>query len=155
MKQSEYSNDSRELKHLGSDLKSDSGSEKALEQLFSAARCEFEDNDLFLQNLSARLDKVEYLKNVQKEQKRHYGLNLVLAFFAGALSMCIVIVLLPYMPTDMEILNLLVGAGSLALIPAKGKIISALLTAACSYALCWSLASIYKVIPGQGFLSRK
>lgn len=149
MKQSEYSNASRELKHLGSDLKSDSGSEKALEQLFSAARCEFEDNDLFLQNLSARLDKVEYIKDMQKAQKRGHRFNLLLAFVAGALSMCVVIMLLPYLPTDLQILNLLMDIGTLTLFPAKAKIISTILVVTISYALCFSLASIFKDVPRQ------
>ena len=42
--------------------------DKELEALFASAITEFNDNDIFIDKLSSRLDKVEFLKRIQQEQ---------------------------------------------------------------------------------------
>lgn len=60
--------------------------DKELEALFASAITEFNDNDIFIDKLSSRLDKVEFLKRIQQEQKRSCRRYLVVAFVAGVLS---------------------------------------------------------------------
>lgn len=76
--------------------------DKELENLFATAIQEFNDNDLFTADLSSKLDKVEILKHIQQEQKRRSNTRLLVAFFAGALSVIVALLLLPMLPTDME-----------------------------------------------------
>ena len=54
--------------------------EKEIEELFSSAITEFDDNSIFTSKLSRKLDKVEHLKRIQDEQKRGYRTDVILAF---------------------------------------------------------------------------
>ena len=120
--------------------------DKELETLFSAAITEFPDNDLFLDQLSAQLDKVEYLKRVQHEQKRRYRMNMVLAFASGAIGMLAALFLLPLLPSDMQIIESLIHLGHGITFPGNAKVISTLMLVAVSYGLIFSINSFSRDI---------
>ena len=120
--------------------------DKKLETLFSAAITEFPDNDQFLDQLSAQLDKVEYLKRVQQEQKRRYRMNLVLAFVSGALGMLAALLLLPLLPSDMQIIESIVHLGLNISFPGNAKVLSTLMIVSLSYGLVFSINSFRRDI---------
>jgi len=120
--------------------------DKELETLFSAAITEFSDNDQFLDQLSAQLDKVEYLKRVQQEQKRRYRMNLVLAFASGAVGMLAALLLLPLLPSDMQIIESIVHLGNNISFPGNSKFLSTLMIVSLSYGLVFSINSFRRDI---------
>ena len=120
--------------------------DKKLETLFSAAITEFPDNDQFLDQLSAQLDKVEYLKRVQQEQKRRYRINLVLAFASGAVGMLAALLLLPLLPSDMQIIESIVHLGHNITFPGNAKVLSTLMIVSLSYGLVFSINSLRRDI---------
>ena len=120
--------------------------DKKLETLFSAAITEFPDNDQFLDQLSAQLDKVEYLKRVQQEQKRRYRINLVLAFASGAVGMLAALLLLPLLPSDMQIIESIVHLGHNVTFPGNAKVLSTLMIVSLSYGLVFSINSLRRDI---------
>ena len=120
--------------------------DKELETLFSAAITEFPDNDQFLDQLSAQLDKVEYLKRVQQEQKRRYRINLVLAFASGAVGMLAAFLLLPLLPSDMQIIESIVHLGHNITFPGNAKVLSTLMIVSLSYGLVFSINSFRRDI---------
>ena len=120
--------------------------DKELETLFSAAITEFPDNDQFLDQLSAQLDKVEYLKRVKQEQKRRYRINLVLAFASGAVGMLAALLLLPLLPSDMQIIESIVHLGHNITFPGNAKVLSTLMIVSLSYGLVFSINSFRRDI---------
>lgn len=120
--------------------------EKELETLFSAAITEFSDNDQFLDQLSAKLDKVEYLKCVQKEQNRRYRMNLVLAFVSGASAMLAALLLLPLLPSDMQIIESIIHQGRDITFSGDAKVLSTLMIVALTYGLVFSINSVRRGI---------
>ena len=120
--------------------------DKELETLFSAAITEFPDNDHFLEQLSAQLDKVEYLKRVQQEQKRRYKMNLMLAFISGAVGMLVALLLLPLLPSDMQIIESIIHLGHDIALPGNAKVLSTLMIVALSYGLIFSINSFSRDI---------
>lgn len=117
-----------------------------LEKLFSSAITEFPDNDRFMNQLSAQLDKVEYLKRIQQEQKRRLRRNLVLAFASGALAMLAVLLLLPILPSDVQIIESIINTGSNFNLPGKAKVLSTLMIVALSHGLVFSISSTRKYV---------
>lgn len=120
--------------------------DKELEKLFSSAITEFPDNDRFMNQLSAQLDKVEYLKRIQQEQKRRLRRNLVLAFASGALAMLAVLLLLPILPSDVQIIESIINTGSNFNLPGKAKVLSTLMIVALSHGLVFSISSTRKYV---------
>ena len=120
--------------------------DKELETLFGAAISEFADNDRFLEQLSSKLSKVEYLKCVQHEQWRHYKITLILAFASGALSMLIVLILLPLLPSDMQLIENIIHPGVNICFPGNAKVISTLMIVAFSYSLFFSVNSVRSLL---------
>ncbi len=120
--------------------------DKELENLFATAIQEFNDNDLFTADLSSKLDKVEILKHIQQEQKRRSYTRLLVAFFAGALSVIVALLLLPMLPTDMEIIRNLTSLSDIALFSHKVKVLSSLILFVLTYSVVFSAYSIYSTL---------
>ena len=59
--------------------------DKALEELFLAARPTFDDGDAFIARLEKRLDAVEYLKQHEKVCLRRYRYAMLAAFVLGVI----------------------------------------------------------------------
>lgn len=57
--------------------------DKALEELFLAARPTFDDGEVFIQKLEKRLDAVEYLKQHEEACIRRYRYAMLAAFVLG------------------------------------------------------------------------
>lgn len=120
--------------------------DKELENLFATAIQEFNDNDIFTADLSSKLDKVEILKHIQQEQKRRSYTRLLVAFFAGALSVIVALLLLPMLPTDMEIIHNLTSLSDIAFFSHKVKVISSLILFVLTYSVVFSAYSIYSTL---------
>ena len=120
--------------------------DQELETLFSAAITEFQDNDRFLNDLSAQLDKVEYLKRVQQEQRRCCRKDLALAFVSGVMGMFAALLLLPLLPSDMQIIESFVHLRCDFTFPGSTKVLSTLMTVALSYGLVFSINSLSRDI---------
>lgn len=116
--------------------------DKELETLFGTAITEFADNDRFLEQLSSKLSKVEYLKCVQHEQRRQYKVNLLLAFASGAAGMLAALFLLPLLPSDMQLIENIILPGINICFPGNTKILSILITVALSYGLVFGVNSV-------------
>lgn len=116
--------------------------DKELEALFASAITEFNDNDIFIDKLSSRLDKVEFLKRIQQEQKRSCRLYLVVAFVAGVLSAVVALLLLPMLPTDLEIIRSITSIGNVALFSYEVKVLSSLMILGLTYGLVFSVYSV-------------
>ena len=116
--------------------------DKELEALFASAITEFDDNDIFIDKLSSRLDKVEFLKRIQQEQKRSLRRYLVVAFVAGVLSAVVALLLLPMLPTDLEIIRSITSIGNVALFSYKVKVLSSLMILGLTYGLVFSVYSV-------------
>lgn len=116
--------------------------DKELEALFASAITEFNDNDVFIDKLSSRLDKVEFLKRIQQEQKRSLRRYLVVAFVAGVLSAVVALLLLPMLPTDLEIIRSITSIGNVALFSYKVKVLSSLMILGLTYGLVFSVYSV-------------
>lgn len=120
--------------------------DKELENLFATAIQEFNDNDLFTADLSSKLDKVEILKHIQQEQKRRSNTRLLVAFFAGALSVIVALLLLPMLPTDMEIIRNLTSLSDIAFFSHKVKVLSSIILFVLTYSVVFSAYSIYSTL---------
>lgn len=116
--------------------------DKELEALFASAITEFNDNDIFIDKLSSRLDKVEFLKRIQQEQKLSCRRYLVVAFVAGVLSAVVALLLLPMLPTDLEIIRSITSIGNVALFSYKVKVLSSLMILGLTYGLVFSVYSV-------------
>lgn len=116
--------------------------DKELEALFASAITEFNDNDVFIDKLSSRLDKVEFLKRIQQEQKCSCRRYLVVAFVAGVLSAVVALLLLPMLPTDLEIIRSITSIGNVALFSYKVKVLSSLMILGLTYGLVFSVYSV-------------
>lgn len=116
--------------------------DKELEALFASAITEFNDNDIFIDKLSSRLDKVEFLKRIQQEQKRSCRRYLAVAFVAGVLSAVVALLLLPMLPTDLEIIRSITSIGNVALFSYKVKVLSSLMILGLTYGLVFSVYSV-------------
>lgn len=123
--------------------------DKELENLFATAIQEFEDNDLFIDDLSSKLDKVECLKRIQQEQKRRSNTRLLVAFFAGAMSVIVALLLLPMLPTDMEIIRNLTSLSNIALFSHKVKVLSSITLFVLTYSVVFSAYSIYSTLSAE------
>lgn len=69
--------------------------DKDIQQLFDSVNKPFTDGDVFLDTLNQRLEKVEYIKEAQDTQIKRYKSSVIYSLLAG----------------------LIVGAGSMALLP--------------------------------------
>ena len=118
--------------------------DKELETLFSAAIIEFSDSDQFMEQLSAQLDKVEYLKRMQQEQSLRYKMNLILAFASGAIGMLAALLLLPLLPSDVQIIEKIIDLGANVAVIGNGKILATLMIVALSYGLVFSFNSFHR-----------
>lgn len=123
--------------------------DKELENLFATAIQEFNDNDLSTADLSSRLDKVEILKHIQQEQKRRSYTRLLVAFFAGALSVIVALLLLPMLPTDMEIIRNLTSLSDIAFFSHKVKVLSSIILFVLTYSVVFSAYSIYSTLSAE------
>lgn len=116
--------------------------DKEIEALFAQAVTEFDDSERFIGELSSRLEKVEYLKRLQEEQRRSLWKRLALAAAAGAAGVAASLALLPLLPTDLQVIRSFIGIGEAVLISGNGKFISTLMVTALSYGITFSIRAL-------------
>ncbi|MGN1215102.1 MAG: hypothetical protein ACI4TJ_02535 [Candidatus Cryptobacteroides sp.] len=118
-----------------------------LEKLFASAVREFDDNGRFLEQLDQKLEKVEYVKRIQQEQRQAWRTNVVLTLVSGALSLLAAFLLFPLLPSDFQILQAISGIN--LYIPIKAKLLSIMLIVALTYSLVFSIRSIRRDLAGH------
>ena len=80
--------------------------DKELEELFLAQKPQFDDNAVFMDRLTKRLDAVEYVKQHQEATLRRYKLAMVAAFVVGIISGAITIAFVLSTPADVPLFTL-------------------------------------------------
>ena len=61
--------------------------DKALEELFLTQKPHFDDHDVFMADLTKRLDAVEFIRQYQEAAIRRYKMAMVVAFIVGIVSL--------------------------------------------------------------------
>lgn len=79
--------------------------DKALEELFLAARPTFDDGDAFIRKLEKRLDAVEYLKQHEEACLRRYRYAMLAAFVLGLVLGGGAIALMLAMPAEQPLFS--------------------------------------------------
>lgn len=79
--------------------------DKALEELFLAARPTFDDGDAFMEKLEKRLDAVEYLKQHEEACIRRYRYAMLAAFVLGIVLGGGAIALMLAMPAEQPLFS--------------------------------------------------
>lgn len=74
--------------------------DKDIEKLFSTAKTEFEDNAQFMDALSEKLDKVEFVKQIQERKLRSYKIGLIVAFAVGVVFGAIGLLVILHLPAE-------------------------------------------------------
>ena len=74
--------------------------DKVLEDLFLAQKPHFDDQDAFMDDLTKRLDAVEYIRQHQEASIRRYRIAMMAAFVIGIISGAITMVFILSSPTD-------------------------------------------------------
>lgn len=118
--------------------------DKEIEELFSSAITEFDDNEKFIADLSNQMDKLEYVRNMQAEQKRHYRFGLVAAFVAGVVGVVVALIVFPLLPYDVQIIDRLARSGNALALSSHAKMIATLLFAILTSAVIYSILSIVR-----------
>ena len=77
--------------------------DKALEELFLAQKPQFDDNAVFMDRLTKRLDAVEYVKQHQEATIRNYKKAMVAAFIVGIISGAVTIAFLLSTPANVPL----------------------------------------------------
>lgn len=98
--------------------------DKDIDKLFSTAVTEFDDNRQFMSALTEKLDKVEYIQQIQGQKRKAYKISLIVAFAIGVVFGGIGLALILHMPETTPVINTL-GIGVLMELPNGMKGLSA------------------------------
>ena len=74
-----------------------------LEDLFLAQKPHFDDQDAFMDDLTKRLDAVEYIRQHQEASIRRYRIAMIAVFVIGIISGAITMVFILSTPTDVPL----------------------------------------------------
>ena len=77
--------------------------DKVLEDLFLAQKPHFDDQEAFMDDLTKRLDAVEYIRQHQEASIRRYRIAMIAAFVIGIISGAITMVFILSSPTDVPL----------------------------------------------------
>ncbi len=77
--------------------------DKVLEDLFLAQKPHFDDQDAFMDDLTKRLDAVEYIRQHQEASIRRYRIAMIAVFVIGIISGAITMVFILSTPTDVPL----------------------------------------------------
>ena len=77
--------------------------DNVLEDLFLAQKPHFDDQDAFMDDLTKRLDAVEYIRQHQEASIRRYRIAMIAAFVIGIISGAITMVFILSTPTDVPL----------------------------------------------------
>lgn len=74
--------------------------DKDIEKLFSTAETQFDDDAQFMAALNEKLDKVEFIKQIQERKLKSYRISLIVAFAAGAVFGIIGLFMVSHVPAE-------------------------------------------------------
>lgn len=117
--------------------------DKALEELFLAARPTFDDGDAFIARLEKRLDAVEYLKQHEKVCLRRYRYAMLAAFLLGVILGGGVIAVMLAMPAEQPLFSF--GVEN-ALLVALGRYSRYAVLVLVSGLVCFTIVSIVNIV---------
>lgn len=117
--------------------------DKALEELFLAARPTFDDGDAFIARLEKRLDAVEYLKQHEKVCLRRYRYAMLAAFVLGVILGGGVIAVMFAMPAEQPLFSF--GVEN-ALLVTLGRYSRYAVLVLVSGLVCFTIVSIVNIV---------
>lgn len=117
--------------------------DKALEDLFLAAKPSFDNTDQFMPSLIKRLDAVEYLKQCEEACIRRYRYGMIAAFVLGIVSGGIILALILSAPANSPLITFNVGSGILLAILQQSRIIATVLI---SGLICFFIISVVHAV---------
>lgn len=104
--------------------------DKALEELFLAARPTFDDGDAFIRKLEKRLDAVEYLKQHEEASLRRYRYAMLATFVLGLVLGGGAIAIMLNAPTDQPLFTFGAESGLLLLLGQYSRFAAVILCSA-------------------------
>lgn len=117
--------------------------DKALEDLFLAAKPSFGNTDQFMPSLIKRLDAVEYLKQCEEAYIRRYRYGMIAAFVLGIVCGGIILALILSTPANSPLITFNVGSGILLAILQQSRIIATVLI---SGLICFFIISVVHAV---------
>jgi len=117
--------------------------DKALEELFLAARPTFDDGEVFIQKLEKRLDAVEYLKQHEEACIRRYRYAMLAAFVLGVVLGGGAIAMMLNAPADQPLFTFGTENGLLLLLGPYSRFAAVILL---SGLVCLTIISIVNIV---------
>ena len=117
--------------------------DKALEDLFLAAKPSFRNTDQFMPSLIKRLDAVEYLKQHEEACIRRYRYGMIAAFVLGIVCGGIILALMLSAPANSPLITFNVESGILLAIFQQSRIIA---TVFISGLICFFIISVVHAV---------
>lgn len=117
--------------------------DKALEDLFLAAKPSFDNTDQFMPSLIKRLDAVEYLKQREEACIRRYRYGMIAAFVLGIVCGSIILALILSTPANSPLITFNVGSRILLAILQQSRIIATVLI---SGLICFFIISVVHAV---------
>lgn len=117
--------------------------DKALEELFLAARPTFDDGDAFIRKLEKRLDAVEYLKQHEETCIRRYRYAMLATFVLGLVLGGGAIAMMLNAPTDQPLFTFGAESGLLLLLGQYSRFAAVILL---SGFVCLTIISIVNIV---------
>lgn len=113
--------------------------DKELEQLFLAQRPSFDDKDEFMMRLERKLDSVEYLRQYEEANLRHYKYAIVAAFAMGIIVGGGLLAFILQIPQNVPLFVFNETSGILFFLEQNSRMLA---TATLSLLLCFGIISI-------------
>ncbi|WP_417466754.1 hypothetical protein [Leyella stercorea] len=117
--------------------------DKALEELFLAARPTFDDGDAFIKKLEKHLDAVEYLKQHEEACIRRYRYAMLATFVLGLVLGGGAIAMMLNAPADQPLFTFGAESGLLLLLGQYSRFAAVIL---CSGLVCLTIVSIVNIV---------
>ncbi|BCS85334.1 MULTISPECIES: hypothetical protein [Prevotella] len=117
--------------------------DRALEDLFLAAKPSFDNTDQFMPSLIKRLDAVEYLKQHEEACIRRYRYGMIAAFVLGIVCGGIILAIILSMPANRPLIKFDVESGFLFTIFQQSRIIA---TVFLSGLICFFIISVINAL---------
>ncbi|MBP5478347.1 MAG: hypothetical protein J6Y15_03195, partial [Bacteroidaceae bacterium] len=103
--------------------------DKALEELFLAQKPQFDDKADFMANLNKRLDAVEFIKQHQEANIRHYKMAMAAAFLVGIMSGAVAMFFVLSTPVNVPLFTFGIQASWMLWIADNSRLITAVVLA--------------------------